>query len=372
MTRVVHIRSSAGFYGAERVLVNLLPKLGGFRVDSLLVAIENSTRSSADFVERARAAEISVSELPCHGKWRSRSQQQLNEEILRFGAQCIHTHDYKSHLFGYLAARRGNIPLVATLHGWTRETVKLKMYELVERFLLRRFDAIVVVSEGMAQDLRKRGFPDAMLQTIENGVDTEQFSPDNAAADRAEFGFGPGDYVFGVIGRLSREKGQEVLLKAFARVLADHPHVRLLLVGDGPEKPALLALAAELGIAGSVVFAGLRNDIEQILPAIDCCVSPSWTEGMPMTILEAMACQRPIIATEVGSVGKLLQGGAGFLVEPGDIAAMAALMSAVAAGGRETDTVAAVARKRCVEKYDTVSQAGSYARLYGSVCGTGA
>ena len=371
MIRVVHIRSSAGFYGAERVIVNLLKSFPGHDVQALMVSIENYRSGNVDFANVARAEGVRVLELSCSGKWRSGSQKELNRHVKEFQADCIHTHDYRSHLFGYVSALKHGIPLVATLHGWTRETARLRLYELMESLVLRRFDAVTVVSSNMAAQLLKRGLACSKVVTIANSVDTEQFRPGDGSWCRQRFSLGADDYVFGTVGRLSEEKGQDLLLRAFAEVRRSCPGTRLLLVGDGPQEEALRQLAADLGLGEAVLFAGVQAEIEKILPGIDCYVSPSRTEGMPMIVLEAMACGRPIIATEVGAVGELLDEGAGFLTESGDAEGMASLMIAAANGGLSTDAAAEAARQRSIERYGLEAQGRAYAAVYAAVLGSG-
>jgi len=351
--------------------VNLLKVFPRFDVEAFLVSIQNYLSGNTTLIDTARAEGVTALELPCGGKWRFGSQRKLNEHVREFRAECIHTHDYKSHLFGYLSARKQSIPIVATLHGWTRETARLRVYEFIERLLLRRFDAVTVVSPDIAAQLVKRGLPRNKILTIANAVDTEQFRPADPTACRARFAFAATDYVFGTIGRLSEEKGQDMLLQAFARVLCERPEAKLLLVGDGPQEAALRELAVSLGVEDAVVFAGVQAGIEEILPGIDCYVSPSWTEGMPMIVLEAMACERPIIATEVGAVGDLLDDGAGFLVKRGDVDPLAQLMISAASGNVDTRAVARAARKRCVERYGLEAQARAYADVYSAVLGSG-
>lgn len=368
MNRVLHIRSSSGFFGAESVLVTLLKRLPHYGTQPTLVTVENYITGNTDLLERAHQFGIPVSELPCSSRWSFSTQKALNSMVKQQMPHCIHTHDYKSHVLGFLASRSSGLPIVATLHGWISNTINSRIYQALERRLLRYFDAIITVSPTMTSRLYKWKLPESKLFTIANGVDTDEFSPIVSPAGRGEWGLDVEDFIFCTVGRLSREKGQEILVKAFARVLNQHRHAKLLIVGEGPDRESLRDLVIELGVEEATVFAGKRCDIPCILQAIDCYVSPSITEGMPMIVLEAMASARPIVATRVGAVGELLDGGAGTLVPAENELDLSQAMSAVIKREVDLTAISKVARKRCLERYSAERQAEAYGQVYDGIC----
>lgn len=212
------------------------------------------------------------------------------------------------------AARRLAIPSVLTLHvagmdhfgGW--KGVAARFYERsVARWLLRRPDALVAVSEAVAASVRP--YVSLPVTVIPNGVDIDRFRPSprqHGAGRRIVF-----------VGRLIANKGPQTALDAFSRVEEKYPSATLTMVGDGPLRSSLEKCVAERGLEGKVRFLGLRGDVAEILNASDVLVRPSLVEGMPLTILEAMASGLPVIASDVGGVSEIVSdGNTGYLIRP--------------------------------------------------------
>jgi glycosyltransferase involved in cell wall biosynthesis len=278
----------------------------------------------------------------------------------------IHSHDYKSHFYGGIAAKLASCRQVATLHGKTFGDVKNRAYELVENLLLRLASHITVVSEPLYEDLSKTSL-EKKLSLVANGVDDKNFSPDVKGFGKQYWGFDPSCFVFGIIARLSEEKGHQVLLEAFSKLNKQNENIRLLLVGDGSLNNDLMNLTKELGLIDKVKFTGSRTEIEQILNDIDCYVSPSHTEGMPMSILEAMASALPIVATDVGAVGYLLRDDHGKLVPPGDVDGLAEQMQSILDEKNSIQKYGDRCRIRVEEEYSAGIQSRKFAKIYRSV-----
>uniref|UniRef100_B8DK34 Glycosyl transferase group 1 n=1 Tax=Nitratidesulfovibrio vulgaris (strain DSM 19637 / Miyazaki F) TaxID=883 RepID=B8DK34_NITV9 len=167
------------------------------------------------------------------------------------------------------------------------------------------------------------------LRVIRNGVDTVRFSPAGPGKQVAELppGWAQGGLVYGNVARFCDAKDHPGLLQAFAAVRATHPDARLLLVGDGERRDEAERLCRELGLEGAVHFSGTRRDIPELLRAMDVFVLSSRYEGMPVAVLEAMACGIPVVTTEVGGIGELVTDGeTARVVPPHDVQALAAAM----------------------------------------------
>lgn len=343
---VLQLRSSAGMYGAEHMLLTLQRNLAGCGVRSRLLAIDNYLLDDQPLHDRAAAAGLDVARLPCRGRIDARTVLALLEQIDATGAGVLHAHDYKSAFYAWMAARRRPVQLVATLHGWVETSRALRLYTRLELALLRRFDALVVVSETQRARLLRSGVPAARIHCIDNGIDVDVdvanhraggcdrdgvladaacVVPGQGAALRAELGLPATGRVLAAVGRLAPEKNLGQLIDAFARHAAAHPDASLLLVGEGPERLALAERVSAAGLQGRIVLAGARQDMSAVYGLIDTLVLPSLGEGMPLVVLEAMARGIPVIASAVGEVPRLLADSAhGQLVQPGDAAALAA------------------------------------------------
>jgi glycosyltransferase involved in cell wall biosynthesis len=179
-------------------------------------------------------------------------------------------------------------------------------------------DRFYAVSPGIKDVLMVRErLPGSRIEVLENTIDLGGVDEVKAADLTGELGVPVESFFFGSVGRLTRVKGHVFLLRAFARIHQQRPETRLLIVGEGPEEAALLTVANELGIEPCVHFLGFREDVVSILKSIDVFVLPSLQEGLPVTVLEAMACLLPIVATRVGGVpGAVVDGQTGLLVPP--------------------------------------------------------
>lgn len=182
----------------------------------------------------------------------------------------------------------------------------------------------VCVSDAVAASLAgDYGFPAGKLLTVRNGVDVQRFVDDEAAARRlrAAWQVPDGTFLFGAVCRLVPEKGVDICLDAFREVVGTTPTpVRLVVVGDGPERAALESRAERLGLTGSVHFAGFHDNVPAILAAIDCLVLSSRMEGLPLTVAESLSVGRPVIASRVAGTPEIITSDEiGWLVTPGDV-----------------------------------------------------
>jgi glycosyltransferase involved in cell wall biosynthesis len=207
----------------------------------------------------------------------------------------------------------------------------LRIYNILDLFSLRFCNKIIAVSEGIRDDLIKHGIRPSKIVAIQNAVE-KGFDPMRLAETRLEkrkaLGVSDGEYVAGYVGRLSAEKGVQYLIEAASILKGKGAQFRMLIIGDGPKRKELENLTVEKGLAREHMFVGFQNDIENWLPVLDVFVLPSLTEGTPMALLEAMAIGLPVIASDVGGVPELVENGvSGFLIPPGDSAALAEKLS---------------------------------------------
>lgn len=240
----------------------------------------------------------------------------------------VQSHGYKTHVLAALVSRSMGIPWVAVSHGWTDENVRIRLYNLLDRILLRSPDTVIAVSpllEGAISRVRKG----RRTVTILNAIEPSRFDlgEDRAMARarvRSELDVGDHVPLLAVIGRLSPEKGQDQFLEAFNALHPRDPGPVAVLVGEGPEEENLRSLASDLGIDPSVRFAGFRRDVGSCFLAADLVVLPSRSEGLPNVVLEAHAMGRPVVAFDVGGVGEVIRDGeTGWLVQAGDVAGLA-------------------------------------------------
>lgn len=225
---------------------------------------------------------------------------------------------------GLMASRRLGLPLVVKLHGSDLNSLRGDAQRLpFLRQVLCQAQAVVAVSPSLAQAARELGAPAERLHLVPNGVDQDLFRPADPQAARRELGLPLAGPLLVYVGWLVPVKGPEKALQALALT----PGAHLAVVGDGPLRPALMALARELGIGERVTWAGGQPHarVARYLAAADALVLPSLSEGEPNAVLEALSCGRPVAASAVGGVpGLVAEGLQGALAPPGDAPALAA------------------------------------------------
>ena len=249
---------------------------------------------------------------------RPRTLAQLAALLRRLQPKSVITHHIGPLLYGGAAARLAGIRnLLHVEHDvWHhRDPGRDVQLRLARRLLRPTFAAI---SRHAADTLaRNSGAPSVVL--LPNGVDLGAYAPGDRAEARRRLGLPAEGRVIGAVGRLEAVKGHAALLHALAALPDD---VRVAIVGDGSERANLEALAARLGIAGRVLLAGHRDDVAALYPAFDVLCLPSRQEGLPFVVIEAQACDTPVVATDVGAVRDALCPETSRLVRPGDLPAL--------------------------------------------------
>lgn len=294
----------------------------------------------------------------------------LARRLRRDRAQIVHTYLVSANLFGSLAGRLAGVPAVITSRrdmGFSRNW-RLRLVE--ERLVNPFVDRVVAVCPAVAAEtIRERGLDPRKVVTIPNGVDCEEWDPARYSREevRSELGLAPDEPAIGVVASLSPVKGHADLLRAAALVLARR-RARLVLVGDGPLRSELEALARQLGVREQVVFAGVRGDVARLMRGFDLVTIPSHSEGLSNTLLEAMAMARPVVATAVGGNSDVLRDGEnGRLVPPRDPAALAAALLALLEAPEAAQRLGEAARRFVVAEFPLSMMVARHEQLYLSV-----
>lgn len=246
----------------------------------------------------------------------------------------IVTHSVKSHFLLWRSGLARHFPWVAFHHGYTTTDLKMRLYNQLDKWSLPHADRLVTVCKAFAEELAaKTGIPVEKIAVQHNSIRPRTvISEDEAGALRARLGFADEARVILAVGRLSQEKAHRDLLQAFGRLCRGNvwPSLKLVIVGDGPERTRLQAQAASLNIAANVKFMGQQSDVHAYYGIADVLVLPSHSEGSPNVLLEAMAAQVPIVATAVGGVPEIVENGeTALLVTPSTPDQMADAISAI-------------------------------------------
>jgi len=360
---VLHVRSSAGLYGAEYVILGLVPALERRGIGSTLLCLDNQYLEQQPLHAKACALGLPAVRIPCRGRFDLATISALRSALAKQPNALLHVHDYKSALNAWIARGRGRTPIVATGHGQFSSTARLHLYHRLELSLMRRFDRVCMVSDEMRPLLVAAGVRDNAIRLIENGIDTDRFSPDVVPFPRAEFGIADNAVVFGSAMRLTAQKNVPGLIDAFAQVARDIPAAVLVIAGEGELREAANARAAALGITERVRLIGAREEMPRFYAMLDVFVLPSLYEGLPLALLEAMSMARTVVATRTGQVADVLEGLPAELVPAGDPVALAEAMRRAMSNPSDTSRL----RERVVGRYSLATMADAYAGLYREV-----
>jgi glycosyltransferase involved in cell wall biosynthesis len=280
----------------------------------------------------------------------------LSRVLRRENADILHCHKHKATVYGALGAALARTPVVlAHVHGISR--TRNQKRRIANRFVFRKVSRILAVGEAVREDVLRTNpslRPDKVV-SVGNSIDYERFRDGAMTNSQAKqmLGLPVDSIVFGTVGRLARSKGQSDLMEAFAQVKRTMPSAHLVLAGGGPLREQLEQQAARM-LPDAIHLLGHRDDIPHVLRAIDVYVHPSTgSEGLPKSILEAMAAGIPCIATNVGGVREILGDNEfGLVIPPGDTKAMSDTMRSVAnMAGTDLQRVKQKAQGRIAAQY---------------------
>lgn len=364
-TTIMHVIDSGGLYGAERVLIDLALECRdrGYRIIvAPIVAPEDEGDPLGDL---AQSAGLVVRRFTIRDGLRLREFGAVADAARGEGVHVIHSHGYKPNiLLALLGRRRKPCPTLATLHGWTarRAMSRMRVYEALERSLLGRLDHVVAVSPTIRDRvpvLAGRG----KVSVIPNGI--AGMADASQPADTRVLAFVGGHPSVLAAGRLSPEKGFDTLIRATRRLKTAFPAIRVVIAGEGPARPRLESLIREEGLRDNILLPGYVSNVRCLMGSFRTYALSSYTEGSPIVILEAMAERLPIVATHVGAIPQILDGGGcGRLVPPGDAEAISDALGALLHDDHQAGRLAEAANARFARLYSSRAMADAYHARY--------
>jgi glycosyltransferase involved in cell wall biosynthesis len=319
--RVVEVMATGTNGGAQEHVYSLVSRLNQECYDVRVVSLSHG--SSVRRLQKA-GIDVTVIDEPDDG----RTVRALAELLAPFQPEIVHNHMYRAEIIGTKASlvlgEKGckRPAIISTVHS---SRIRCVDDRKALNSLTPLMDRLIVVSKAIEQKIREEGRRGVPVSLIYNGVDLQRYSHQQPCCTLHDDYSIPEDVpIVGVVARLEAEKGHRTLLDAWPRVLAVHPEARLLIVGEGSEQDALEAQAASLGIQERVVFTGRREDVPAVTAALDVAVLPSYREAQGLSVLEAMALGRPVVASNVGGIPEMIEDGvSGLLVPPNDPEALA-------------------------------------------------
>jgi glycosyltransferase involved in cell wall biosynthesis len=349
--------------GAEQVANRLAASLDPARFESYICATR--PRHFEHVVRELREAGVRITILDRRGRLDMHAWPRLIALLRRERIDVIHAHKFGSNIWASSLGRLAGVPVVIS-HEHTWSYVGQAWRKFLDRELIGRFsDAFVAVSpEDRRRMIEIERVPRERTRLILNGVPEHQ--PEGGDV-RAELAIPTEAPVIGAVGALRDQKAYAFLIEVAAELRGEFPDLRVLICGDGPEerKGALRAQARQLGIGDAVLVLGQRNDVANVLEAVDVAVLASDYEGLPLSVMEYMGAARPIVATRVGGVPELLDDGVhGLLVEPRDRAGMVAAIASLLRDPEHGRELGARAAERQAAKFTFPAMVHQVEALY--------
>jgi glycosyltransferase involved in cell wall biosynthesis len=350
--RVVEVLATGSNGGAQEHVYNLLTRIDRERYDVSLVSL--TVGSAIRRLERA-GLPVCVIEEPDD----EAAIEAISTHLAAVDADVVHAHMYRAEVIATeaawrLAARGRQRPLVvSTVHS---SRVRSDDDRALIRRLTPQMDHLIAVSRAIVHKIEDEGRVGAPVSLIYNGVDLERYAEQEACCTlHHEYGIPEGAPIVGVVARLEPEKGHPTLLDAWPGVLAAVPNAHLLIVGEGSRREALEDQARSLALLGprpSVTFTGRRDDIPAVTAALDVAVLSSYREAQGLSILEAMALSRPVVASAVGGIPEMIEDGrTGLLVAPRDPAALSVAITRLLIDHPYADTLARAGHDLVYERF---------------------
>lgn len=365
--KVLHLIDSEGLYGAEIVLLSLVKEQLEQGLSPLILSAGTLGQEEKPLEIEARKRGLPVK------AWRMKPGLNLKgmKQIIDFSGEhkfdLLHSHGYKFNVLIALQSKKARrMPWIVTMHGYLQHPFPSKgwFYNSLDRLLISRADGIAVVSEKLIKSLILKP-KNLLLEVISNGVVFSDQTVTSLLDPEIESFFDSKSQVVIVVGRLSYEKGLDILLKTMLPLLVEKQDVGLLILGEGPERRFIESFVDDNALAAQVFIAGYRRNAVAYIKRSDLLVIPSRTEGLPITLLEAMTVEVPVVATNVGAIPIVLNDGEfGALIEAGDYQGLQVAIEAALVDEKGSRQRALRAKEVVKMRYSMYETANKYRKLY--------
>jgi glycosyltransferase involved in cell wall biosynthesis len=367
--RVLELRSVVGRGGGpDKTIFAGASRADRQRFAITVCYIRAESDSAVDLAERQRQTDIDCVEIVERVSFDPRIWFAVRRLVHDRGIQIVHAHDYKTDALAWLLAYTDGVIPLATAHGWSGHLRRERFaYYPADKRLLARFPQVLAVSSEIRSELLRAGANPARVRVLLNGIDHQAFQRNTAleAAARERFGVRPTDVVIGAMGRVEPGKRFDVLVDAFARLRRDDGRLKMLIAGQGSARPQLEATIRRLHLENSCLLAGHCDDVVSFHHALDVFVQSSDSEGTPNVVLEAMALETPVVATDVGGTKELLAPGVhGLLVKRRDHEGLAAAIAATLNRPDATARRVRAARQRVEQELSFDARQAALNQLY--------
>jgi len=316
--------------------------------------------------QKAEKYQAPLISIPDRGAWDWRVVTESLAICKRENVRVWHGHDYKTNALGLLLKRFWSMRLVTTVHGWVQHTHRTPLYYRIDQLCLPRYERVICVSDDLLETCLAAGVPAKNCVLLENGIDSVEYTRQRTIAEaKTALGLSTSGFVIGAVGRLSGEKGFDVLIRSAHALVSRGLDVQLVIVGEGSERANLEQLARELTMSDRVRLPGWQADVRPYFEAMDVFALSSLREGLPNVLLEAMALEVPVVSTRVNGVPRLVQDGRnGFLVNAADLEGLTTALTGLLKNEGLRQLFRTAGRRTVETRYSFATRMQRLKRLY--------
>ena len=366
--KIAHVTASPNFGGVERLILEVCRSLKHTKNAQPTIASFPENGNAEPFLREAEKSGFTAYRFHNDMPHLAAATRELIRLLQQHQIQILCAHGHKARMLGWFAAKWLRIPIVGISHGWTGENKKIRLFERIDQWMHRRMDHIVCVSQGQADKVIRFGTPASRVSVIYNAVRLDRFTvpSDISYRQRLESMFPTKPKrIIGAAGRLSPEKGFDILVTAADQLVKAGIDAGFVIFGEGFLRESLQKQINELGIASSVVLPGFTDQLDQYMHHFNLFVQSSHTEGMPSVLLEAMSARTAVAATQVGGTSELVvEGLTGLMVPPNNPAALANAMQKMLSDDDFRRTMGENGRQRVEQHFALEVQAEAYWHLF--------
>lgn len=366
---ILHIQKVKYIAGSENHLLLLLPQLVRYGYAPTMLVLADPEDEPDTFCECMRSNGIPTDVLRMRGDIDLVLLWRLTRYMRQHRFKLVHTHLFHADLYGAMAARLAGVPkIVCSQHGfdlWRHN----RWLALLDRLANSQQNQIIVISSAIGRWLVEvEGLPATKMTTVHYALDAQAFRTNINRGSLSLPGTRP---MIGVVARLIKSKGIDILLTAFVDVRQQHPEASLVIIGDGPERDALELQAQTLDITDATFFLGKRSDVSALMREFDVFVLPTFGEGFGLVLLEAMAWGKPIVSTDALAVPEIVvHGETGLLVPPKDSDALAKAICYLLDNPRHAQVMGERGLRRLDTNFTVQRMVEQTVQVYNQVLGT--
>jgi glycosyltransferase involved in cell wall biosynthesis len=362
--RILHVTFNMGFGGTEQVIRQLITNLNLARFECEIACIDGEIGAIGQALKAEHGIKI-------HSRQRAAGLDPgtifwLRKLIKAGSFDIVHCHQYSPYAYGWFAHWGTGARVVFTEHGRFHPDQYRRKAKYINPFIARTTHKLVAISAATRDALVEYEYlPRGRISVIYNGIAPISIDEERRSALKAELRIEPGETVIGTVARLDAVKNQALILKALRALLDQNFRVRLILVGDGPERKNLEKLTTNLKLEESVIFTGFQSQPADYLSLMDIFLLPSFTEGTSMTLLEAMSLGIPAVATRVGGTPEIVADGeTGLLIESDDLPGFTSAIHLLLEQPNKLSNMAQQAKRCFEERFSAQQMVEQYEHCY--------